>query len=56
MVRYGGGVGWVKCGRGCAKVGAWVWLRAGDGALRWGRRHVQTCIMVRGGGCESTYK
>lgn len=32
-------MGLVKCGRGCARVGAWVWLRAGDGALR-GRRGV----------------
>ena len=38
MVRCGGGVGLVKCGRGCEGVGAWVWLRAGDGALRWRRR------------------
>ena len=38
MVRCGGGVGLVKCGRGCAMGGAWVWLWAGDGVLRWRRR------------------
>ena len=38
-VRCGGGVGWVMCGRWCARDGAWVWLRAGDGALQ-GRRRV----------------
>ena len=36
MVRYSGGIGLVKCERGCARVGAWVWLRASDGALPWG--------------------
>ena len=34
MVRYSGGIGLVKCERGCARVGAWVWLRASDGALQ----------------------
>ena len=43
MVRCGGGVGWVKYGRGCDGVGAWVWLRASDGALRW------RCGVVDGG-------
>ena len=37
-VRCSGGVGLVKCGRGCERVGAWVWLRVGDGALRGRRR------------------
>ena len=43
MVRCGGDVGLVKCGRGCARGGAWVWLEAGDGALRW------RCGVVDGG-------
>ena len=30
MVRCGGGVGWVKCRRKCARDGSWVWLREGD--------------------------
>ena len=34
MVRCGGGVGWVKCRRKCARVGAWVWLWEGDGVLQ----------------------
>ena len=38
QVRCGGGVGWVKCVRGCEGVGAWVWLWAGDGALQWRHR------------------
>ena len=43
MVRCSVGVGLVKYGRGCEGVGAWVWLRAGDGALRW------RCEVVDGG-------
>ena len=43
MVRCGGGIGLVKYGRGCARVGAWVWLWASDGALRW------RCGVVDGG-------
>ena len=38
IVRCGGGVGWIRCGRGCARVGTWVWIRAGNGALRGRRR------------------
>ena len=34
IVRCSGGVGLVKYGRGCARVGAWVWLWAGDGVLQ----------------------
>ncbi len=30
-VRCGWGVGWVKCRRGCARVGAWVGLSVGVG-------------------------
>ena len=47
MVCCGGGVGWVRCGRGCAKVGAWVWLRAGDGALRLGFKCVSADAHIR---------
>ena len=43
-------------GRKYADAGAHLRINDGEGALRWGRQHVQTCIMVRGGGCESTYK
>ncbi len=40
MVRYSGGIGLVKCERGCARVGAWVWLRASDGVLTCKRKYV----------------
>lgn len=42
-VRCGGDVGLVKCGRGCAEVGAWVWLWASVEEQCWGQ------VMVGGG-------
>ncbi len=40
-------VGWVKCGRGCARVGAWVWLWEGDGVLRLGVKCVSADAHIR---------
>ena len=56
MVRCSGGVGCVMCGRGCEGVGAWVWLRAGDGALRWGHRYALVWAWVRRGRCVGMVK
>ena len=47
MVCCGGGIGLVKYGRGCARGGAWVWLWAGDGVLRWRCREVGCGRYVR---------
>ena len=47
QVRCGGGIGLVKYGSGCARVGAWVWLWAGDGVLQLRFKRVSADAHIR---------